>query len=154
MLDRLVDAAADDIRVRRAESQAAILRGFTETRYAAKSWDKERRVVARIEASASHEDDMLRRGIDIRYVVTSLQGSDAEHIYETVYCARGQAENLIKQHKAQLASDRTSCRSPLANQMRLILHTGAYWLLLDLRAAIPISSLIYRVPPSHSTFRT
>ena len=79
----------------------------------------------------------LNRGIDIRYVVTSLQGRDAEHIYETVYCARGQAENLIKQHKAQLASDRTSCRSPLANQMRLILHTGAYWLLLDLREAIP-----------------
>ena len=80
---------------------------------------------------------MLRRGIDIRYVVTSLQGSDAKHIYETIYCARGQTENLIKQHKAQLSSDRTSCRSPLANQMRLILHTGAYWLLLDLRAAIP-----------------
>ena len=46
-------------------------------------------------------------------------GGDAEHIYETIYCARGQAENLIKQHKAQLSSDRTSCRSPLANQMRL-----------------------------------
>ena len=53
VLDRLVDAAADDIRVRRAESQAEVLRGFAETRYAAKSWDKERRVVARIEASAS-----------------------------------------------------------------------------------------------------
>ena len=46
---------------------------------------------------------LRRRGIDIRYVVTSLPGSDAEHIYrETIYCARGQAENLIKQHKAQL----------------------------------------------------
>jgi hypothetical protein len=137
VLDRLVEPAADDIRVRRAESQAEVLRGFAETRYAAKSWDQERRVVARIEASASHADDMLRRGIDIRYVVTSLQGNDAEHVYATVYCARGQAENLIKQHKAQLASDRTSCRSPLANQMRLILHTGAYWLLLDVREAIP-----------------
>jgi hypothetical protein len=40
------------------------------------------------------------------------------------------AENLIKLHKAQLASDRTSC--PLANQMRLILHTAAYWLLLTI----------------------
>jgi len=137
VLDRLVEPAADDIRVRRAESQAEVLRGFAETRYAAKSWDRERRVVARIEASASHADDMLRRGIDIRYVVTSLKQGDAEHIYETDYCARGQAENLIKQHKAQLSSDRTSCRSPLANQMRLILHTGAYWLLHDLRAAIP-----------------
>ena len=80
---------------------------------------------------------MLRKGLDIRYIVTSLQEGDAEHIYETVYCARGQAENLIKQHKAQLTSDRTSCRSPLANQMRLILHTAAYWLLLDMRDAIP-----------------
>ena len=145
----LVEPAADDVRVRRAEGQLAILRGFAETRYAAKSWDKERRVVARIEASASHEDDMLRKGLDIRYVVTSLQEGDAEHIYETVYCARGQAENLIKQHKAQLASDRTSCRSPLANQMRLILHTGAYWLLLDVRDAIPSWN-----PLRHTEFAT
>jgi hypothetical protein len=92
---------------------------------------------------------MLRRGIDIRYVVTSLRGSDAAHLYETIYRARGQAENLIKQHKTQLASDRTSCRSPLANQMRLILHTGAYWLLLDLRAAIPTWG-----PLRHSEFAT
>ena len=137
VLDRLVDSAADDIRVRRAEGQLAVLRGFAGTRYAAKSWAKERRVVARIEASASQEDDMLRRGIDIRYVVTSLKTGDARHIYETVYCARGQAENLIKQHKAQTASDRTSCRSPLANQFRLILHTAAYWLLLDVRDRVP-----------------
>jgi hypothetical protein len=51
--------------------------------------------------------------------------------------ARGQAENLIKLHKAQRASDRTSCRSPLANQMRLILHTTAYWLMLTIRDTIP-----------------
>lgn len=149
VLDRLVEPAADNVRVRRAEEQLAILRSFTETRYAAKSWDKERRVVARIEACASHEDDMLRKGLDIRYVVTSLKGGKAQHIYETVYCARGQAENLIKQHKAQLASDRTSCRSPLANQMRLILHTGAYWLLLGVRDAIPNWN-----PLRHSEFAT
>ena len=137
VLDRLVDTTADDIRVRRAEGRLAVLRGFTETCYAAKSWARQRRVVARIEASASHEDDMLRRGLDIRYVVTSLKNGDAGHIYATVYCARGQAENLIKQHKAQTASDRTSCRSPLANQFRLILHTAAYWLLLDVRDHVP-----------------
>ena len=135
--DRLVEPVADDIRVRRAESQAEVLRGFAETRYAAKSWDQEWCVVTRIEASASHKGDMLRRGIDIRYIVTSLTVHDPKHLYETVYCARGQAENLIKQHKAQLASDRTSCRSLFANQMRLILHTSAYWLLLDVRDAIP-----------------
>ena len=137
VLDRLVDAAADDIRARRAEGRQAALRGFAETRYGAKSWAKKRRVVARIEASASQEDDMLRRGLDIRYVVTSLKNGDAEHIYATVYCARGQVENLIKQHKAQTASDRTSCRSPLANQFRLILHTAAYWPLLDVRDHVP-----------------
>ena len=66
-----------------------------------------------------------------------LREGSAKHLYEKVYCARGQAENLIKRHKSQLASDRTSCRSPLANQMRLILHTAAYWLMRTVRDAIP-----------------
>lgn len=61
---------------------------------------------------------------------------------DTLYCARGQAENLIKLHKSQLASDRTSCRSPLANQVRLVLHTAAYWLMLALRDAIPKPQLL------------
>ena len=137
VLDRLVEGEADDIRTRRAEGKLAILRGYAETRYAAKSWTRERRVAARIEAKESDEDDMLRRGLDVRYVVTSLKSGSAEHIYAAVYCARGQAENLIKQHKAQTASDRTSCRSPLANQFRLVLHTAAYWLLLDVRDHVP-----------------
>ena len=100
----MVSGAA--IRVRRAEGQHAVLRGYAETRHAAKSWARERRVAARIEASESQEDDMLRRGLDIRYVVTSLNKGGAEYICATLYCARGQAENLIKQHKAQTASDR------------------------------------------------
>jgi hypothetical protein len=138
VLDRLVEVAADDdIRVRRAEGAHTVLRGYAETRYAAKSWGRERRTVAGIEASASQDDDMLRRGLDIRYVVTSLKKGSAETLYATIYCARGQTENLIKQHKAQTASDRTSCRSPLANQFRLILHPAAYWLLLDLRDCAP-----------------
>ncbi|MHC2375906.1 hypothetical protein ACVIHA_000281 [Bradyrhizobium liaoningense] len=65
-----------------------------------------------------------------------MSGS-AEWIYDSLYCARGQAENLIKLHKTQLASDRTSCRSALANQVRLVLHTAAYWLMLTVRDAIP-----------------
>ena len=96
--------------------------------YAAKSWAKPRRVIARLEATA--------QGFDAHYIVTTIAGS-ARHLYETVYCARGQAKNSIKLHKSQLASDRTSCRSPNANQFRLILHTAAYWLLHTLRAAAP-----------------
>ena len=49
-------------------------------------------------------------GLDIRFVVTSLDVGSAEWIYDSLYCARGQAENLIKLHKTQLASDRTGCR--------------------------------------------
>ena len=119
----------DECCVRRALAQAEKVRDFTWTRYAAKSWARARRVVARIEVT--------RKGSDVRYVVTNIKGGTAEHLYEKIYCARGQAENLIKQHKAQTASDRTSCRSPLANQFRLILHTAAYWLLLDLRDCAP-----------------
>jgi Transposase DDE domain group 1 len=128
VLDRAVDIAADDIRTRRALTQAPALRGYAETSYQAKSWSGRRRVCARIEATTL--------GLDVRFVVTSLGHGSAEHIYDIIYCARGQAENLIKLHKTQLASDRTSCRSPLANQMRLILHTAAYWLLLTVRDAI------------------
>jgi hypothetical protein len=128
-LHAAVEHAADPIRVKRAETGSAAVRGFAETRYAAKSWKKERRVVARIEATPL--------GLDIRYVVTSLETASPEEVYANLYCARGQAENLIKLHKAQLASDRTSCRSPLANQMRLVLHTAAYWLMLTVRDAVP-----------------
>lgn len=118
VLSRLVEIAADDVRVRRTEAEAEIVRRYAEARYGAKSWGCERRVAARIEASP--------QGLDIRYVVTNLQGGSAEWLYDTLYCARGQAENLIKLHKSQLASDRTSCRSALANQVRLVLHTAAY----------------------------
>lgn len=128
-LDRAVEVAADDIRSRRALTQAPVLRGYAETEYQAKSWPKPRRVCARIEATTL--------GLDIRFVVTSLATGSAEHIYDILYCARGQVENLIKIHKRQLACDRTSRRSPLANQLRLILHTAAYWLVLTVPDAIP-----------------
>jgi hypothetical protein len=124
-----VEHIADPIRVERAETGAAAVRGFADTHHGARSWKKQRRVVARIEATPL--------GLDIRYVVTSLQTPSPQDIYAKLYCARGQAENLIKLHKAQLKSDRTSCRSPLANQMRLILHTAAYWLMLTVRDAVP-----------------
>lgn len=131
VLKRLVDASADDIRTRRALEQKPVLRGYVETRYEARSWKAQRRVAARIEATTM--------GLDIRFVVTNLAEGSAEHVYDVVYCARGQAENLIKLHKSQLASDRTSCRRAVANQMRLVLHTAAYWLMLTLREAVPAS---------------
>ena len=114
VLDGLTREAADAVAAQHARSGADKLRGFKAVRYRAKSWDKERRLVARIEATA--------KGLDVRYVVSSLKVG-AKHLYEALYCARGNAENFINLHKSQLASDRTSCRDPKANQFRLILHT-------------------------------
>ena len=130
-LSRKVDETADAVRTERAFGDKDVVRGFAETRQRAGSCGKERRAVARIEAT--------RLGLDIRFVVTNLDHGSAEWLYETLYCARGQAENLIKLHKAQLASDRTSCRSARANQVRLVLHTAAFWLMLAVRDAIPKS---------------
>ena len=124
-----VDEAADAVRTERAALGEDVVRDYTQTRHAAKSWSRERRAVASIEATAL--------GLDIRFVVTNLEHGSPEWIYDSLYCARGQMENLIKLHKTQLASDRTSCRSAIANQVRLVLHTAAYWLMLDVRDAIP-----------------
>lgn len=135
--DPAIVSAADACATDRALRKLVELRRYVETRYAAKSWGAStRRMVARIEASTL--------GLDIRFVVTSLKDGSAERIYDTLYCARGQAENLIKLHKAQLKSDRTSCRSANANQMRLILHTAAYWLMWKLRQAIPAAATALR----------
>jgi hypothetical protein len=130
-LARLVADRVEALALRWEASDADTVRGFAEARYAAQSWAAPRRVIARIEVTY--------KGTDTRYIVTNLARSGRRWLYETFYCSRGQAENLIKRHKAQLASDRTSCRSPLANQMRLMLHSAAYWLMRLLGGAVPPS---------------
>ena len=117
------------------------VRRFGEFAYAAKTWDVERRVIARVEASD--------KGADSRFVVTNLAGTP-RWLYEVVYCARGQAENLVKAHKLHLASDRTSCSKATANQFRLVLHTAAYWLLHTLRGLAPKRSFWRDGPVRHA----
>src|SRR6266436_1222558 len=140
-LDAFVAEAADNLRFHHAMSSKAKLRTFACFTYQAGSWKCPRKVVARLECSLQPVDGEtgMRQEVDIRYVVTSLKGS-AQHLYENVYCHRGQMENLIKLHKAQLASDRMSCHSATANQVRLVLHTAAFWLMHAVRAAIPPKS--------------
>src|SRR5215212_6484055 len=125
---RRVAGLAEEAALERVEGGAVKVRRFGEFRYAAKTWNVERRVIARVEATD--------RGADSRFVVTNLAGTP-RWLYEAVYCARGQAENLIKAHKLHLASDRTSCTKATANQFRLVLHTAAYWLLHTLRGLAP-----------------
>jgi hypothetical protein len=128
VLLRRVASLAEEAAVSRIGGGAEKVRRFGEFRYAAKTWHVERRVIARVEASD--------RGSDSRFVVTNLAGTP-RWLYEAVYCARGQAENLVKAHKRHLASDRTSCTRATANQFRLVLHTAAYWLLHTLRGLAP-----------------
>ena len=121
-------AWCEDAAVRRALAGKDVVRRFFQTDYQAKSWSRERRVVARVEATS--------KGADIRFIVTNLPGR-ARVLYEKIYCARGRMENMIKDHKLYTKSDRTSCHRWEANQFRLFLHTGAYWLLHRLRQAAP-----------------
>jgi hypothetical protein len=105
------------------------LRRYKEFHDGAASWTRVERIIARVEVSA--------QGTDTRFVVTNLAAGSARTIYEDLYCRRGQAENHIKAWKRHLAADRTSCCRAAANQFRLMLHTGAYWLLWSLRSLMP-----------------
>jgi hypothetical protein len=92
--------------------------------YAARSWPHERRVIARLEHDA--------HGANPRFVVTSLAG-DATELYERLYCARGEAENRIKEAQLDLFGRRASCSRFAANQLRLLLAALAYTLMINLR---------------------
>jgi len=105
------------------------LRRFKDFYDGAASWDRVERIIARVEAGP--------QGTDTRFIVTSLSGPSGRTIYQDIYCARGQAENHIKAWKTHLAADRTSCCRASANQMRLFLHVGAYWLMWNLRRLMP-----------------
>jgi hypothetical protein len=113
----------------RAEAARAKVRRFKEFHDGAASWSRVERIIARVEAGP--------QGCDTRFIVTSLTSGTGKTIYERLYCARGQAENHIKAWKTHLAADRTSCTSAAANQLRLYLHAGAYWLMWTLRTALP-----------------
>ena len=108
------------------------VRRFAQFYDAAQSWSRVERMIARVEAGPE--------GTDTRFIVTNLAGGRAKHLYQGLYCARGQAENHIKAWKNHLAADRTSCHAAAANQFRLFLHAGAYWLMWSLRRLMPKGS--------------
>jgi hypothetical protein len=113
-----------------AEAEAAFAatgqkqRHFGWIDYAAATWDRERRVIAKAEYG--------EKGSNPRFVVTSLEG-DAEQLYDKVYCARGEMENRIKEQQLGLFADRTSAHGWWANQFRLLLSSCAYVLMETLR---------------------
>ena len=109
------------------------VRRFKEFWHAAGSWSRVERIIARVEVGAE--------GPDTRFIVTNLESRNPRVLYQDVYCRRGRAENHIKSWKTHLAADRTSCTMATANQFRLFLHAGAYWLIWGLRASMPRRSM-------------
>lgn len=99
-------------------------RCFKDLEYSAKSWKQKRRVVAKIEH--------LPLGSNPRFIVTNLT-SDAQYLYEDIYCARGDMENRIKEQQLGLFADRTSASAWWANQFRLMLSSVAYVLIENIR---------------------
>ena len=124
--------ASSKARFEAAPGQAKTRR-FKEFYEGAKSWSRVERIIARVEAGAE--------GTDTRFIVTNLKKGNGRTLYEGVYCRRGQAENHIKSWKTHLAADRTSCTKAAANQLRLFLHAGAYWLMWGLRQSMPKRSM-------------
>ena len=94
---------------------------YSEFSYQAATWSEPNRII--VKAEYNH------RGANTRFIVTNFESTCRKFVYETVYCARGATELLIKEHKNHLASDRTSCSSFQANQFRLLLHSIAYILM-------------------------
>jgi hypothetical protein len=101
---------------------------FHSTRYQAGTWSRSRRVVIKVEVSA--------QGVNTRFVVTDMEQARTKVLYQRIYCARGQAENELKDHKRYLKSDRTSCHRFEAKQFRLFMHSAAYVLLDTLRREV------------------
>lgn len=107
------------------QSSGVKQREIGEFRYAADSWNIERRVITRLEYGT--------QGNNPRFIVTNLPG-DPIQLYERLYCQRGEAENRIKEAQLDLFGTRASCHRFIANQFRLLLAALAYTLMHKLRS--------------------
>ena len=139
-LDYVVAMAENKVLTRRAASTMGEARTqseasgqtahvYTETRYAAGTWGRERRLIIKAEvvrlAGREPRDNA-------RFVVTNLRQTP-RFVYEQIYCARGDVENRIKELHDGLQIGRTSCGRFWANQLRVLLTAAAYVLLQEIR---------------------
>lgn len=122
-LHRIVEGWEQAMAVRYAETGAK-QRQIHEFRYAAGSWDRERRIVTRLEYGA--------QGTNPRFIVSNLERL-ANALYDDLYCQRGEAENRIKETQLDLFGTRTSSQKFLANWLRILFSALAYTLMQRLR---------------------
>ena len=127
---RLVAEIAEELAQAQAESSITALpaRRFKDFVWRTRdSWSRERRVIGKAEWTQGEANP--------RFIVTTLGPSDGDgrKLYETVYCARGEMENRIKECQLDLFADRTSTATMRANQLRLWLASMAYVLVESIR---------------------
>ena len=111
-----------------ASSTGKPARRFKDFRYATlDSWSRWRRVIGKAEWTKGEANP--------RFIVTSLRKAEinGRFLYETVYCARGEMENRIKECQGDLFADRTSTGTMRANQLRLWFASFAYVLICAVR---------------------
>ena len=139
-LDYVVAMGKNAVLQRHAEPAMAVARAqseasgrtehvYTDTRYAARTWSRERRVVIKAEVVRLKGREPRDNP---RFVVTNLRQTP-RFVYEKVYCARGDIENRIEELLDGLQIDRTSCCKFWANQLRVLLTAAAYVLMQELR---------------------
>ena len=102
---------------------------YGETRYAARTWKRKRRVIIKAEVVRHPGRDPKNNP---RFVVTNLPDAP-QTVYEQIYCKRGDVENRLKELHHGLEMDRTSCSRFMANQFRVLLTLAAYILFQELQ---------------------
>jgi Transposase DDE domain group 1 len=114
----------------RARTTGETVTLYGETRYAARRWDRKRRIIMKAEVlcypGRSPKDNP-------RFLVTNLPHRPAT-VYTCLYCGRGDMENRLKELQHGVAMDRTSCSRFVANQFRLLFSVAAYALLQALQS--------------------
>lgn len=106
---------------------------FEDLEYQAQSWSQPRRII--VKAERLPDGNNLAGRENTRYIVTNMKG-EASHLYENIYCARGEMENRIKEQQLMLFADRTSCHHFTANRFRLLLSSFAYVLMEAFRRTV------------------
>lgn len=127
VLERELTTALDQARARSEAQDGVPARIFVEFPYAAKTWERRRRVIGKAE--------WTQGGPNPRFVITNLSAEEVapQPLYELDYCGRGDMENRIKEQQLDLYADRTSTATLRANQLRLWFSTLAYLLINQLR---------------------
>ena len=128
VLTRRAETAMVEARTRSATS-GQTEHVYTETRYAARTWPRERRVVIKAEVVRLPGREPRDNP---RFLITNLRPTP-RFVYEQVYCVRGDIENRIKELHEGLQIGRTSCCRFWANQLRVLLTAAAYVLMQELR---------------------